>query len=109
MEERIIELLNDIDKPARSAIEINDALGFTTIDEYKTLLTKLEEMTTKGILYYSDKKKRYLLLKNSHLIKGKLMMNPKGFGFVIIGEGKKDVYIGKDNLNSDRNYDVVLI
>ena len=109
MEERIIELLNDIDKPARSAIEINDALGFTTIDEYKTLLTKLEEMTTKGILYYSDKKKRYLLLKNSHLIKGKLMMNPKGFGFVIIGEGKKDVYIGKDNLNSARNNDVVLI
>ena len=109
MEERMIELLNDIDKPARSAIEINDALGFTTIDEYKTLLTKLEEMTTKGILYYSDKKKRYLLLKNSHLIKGKLMMNPKGFGFVIIGEGKKDVYIGKDNLNSARNNDVVLI
>lgn len=109
MEERIIELLNDIDKPARSAIEINDALGFTTIDEYKTLLTKLEEMTTKGILYYSDKKKRYLLLKNSHLIKGKLIMNPKGFGFVIIGEGKKDVYIGKDNLNSARNNDVVLI
>ena len=109
MEERIIELLNDIDKPARSAIEINDALGFTTIDEYKTLLTKLEEMTTKGILYYSDKKKRYLLLKNGHLIKGKLMMNPKGFGFVIIGEGKKDVYIGKDNLNSARNNDVVLI
>lgn len=109
MEERIIELLNDIDKPARSAIEINDALGFTTIDEYKTLLTKLGEMTTKGILYYSDKKKRYLLLKNSHLIKGKLMMNPKGFGFVIIGEGKKDVYIGKDNLNSARNNDVVLI
>ena len=35
MEERIIELLNDIDKPARSAIEINDALGLSDIEDYK--------------------------------------------------------------------------
>lgn len=109
MEQDIIEILSNQDKPAMGAIEINDALGFTSIEDYKRLEMKLEEMTSKGILYYSDKKKRYLLLKNSHLIKGKLLMNSKGFGFVEIGEGKKDIYIGKDNLNNARNHDIVLI
>ena len=109
MEEQIIELLSKKDGPAKSAIEINDELGFTSIEEYKKLESTLEEMTTKGILYYSDKKKRYLLLKNSHLLKGRLIINPKGYGFVEIGEGKKDIYINKDNLNNARNNDTVLI
>lgn len=109
MEQDIIELLNNQDRPAMGAIEINDALGFTSIEDYKKLESKLTEMASKGILYYSEKKKRYLLLKNSHLIKGKLIMNPKGFGFVEIGEGKKDIYIHKDNLSNARNQDIVLI
>lgn len=109
MEQDIIEILSDKDRPALSAIEINDALGFTSILEYKSLDSKLNEMVQQGILYYSEKKKKYLLLKNSHLIKGKLLVNPKGFGFVVIGEGKKDIYIKKDNLNNARNLDIVLI
>ena len=108
MEQNIIELLSNQDRPAMSSIEINDGLGFTSIDDYKALERKLEEMTIKGILYYSEKKKRYLLLKNSHLLKGKLLVNPKGFGFVEIGEGKKDIYISRDNLNNARNLDIVL-
>ena len=109
MEDRIIEILSDVDKPAKSAIEINDELGFTDIKEYKKLEKILEEMTKDGILYYSEKKKRYLLLKNSHLLKGKLIVNPKGFGFVEIGEGRKDIYINKNNLKNARANDIVLI
>jgi ribonuclease R len=108
MEDKIIEILSQMDKPAQTAIEINDNLGFTNIEEYKKLENTLESMTKQGILYYSEKKKRYLLLKNSHLIKGKLLMNPKGFGFVDTGKDKKDVYIAKDNLNNARNNDIVL-
>ena len=109
MEQDIINILNNQDKPSLSAIEINDELGFTMIEEYKKLEDILNKMTSQGILYYSEKKKKYLLLKNSHLIKGKLLLNPKGFGFVVIGEGKKDVYINEKNLNTARNNDIVLI
>ena len=109
MEENIIEILSNIDKPAMSSIEINDKLGLQTIDDYKKLEHVLDDMTRNGILYYSEKKKRYLLLKNSHLISGKLIVNPKGYGFVVIGDGKKDIYINKDNLNNARNNDTVLI
>ena len=59
MEQDIIEILNNQDKPALSAIEINDALGFTSIDDYKELVVTLDEMASKGIVYYSEKKKRY--------------------------------------------------
>ena len=109
MEQDIIDILNDQDKPSLSAIEINDELGFTMIEDYKKLETTLEKMASQGILYYSEKKKKYLLLKNSHLIKGKLLLNPKGFGFVVIGDGKKDIYINEKNLNNARHNDVVLI
>ena len=109
MEEKIIEILSNKESPAKSAIEINDELGYTNIDDYRELEKSLNEMTKEGILYYSEKKKRYLLLENSHLIKGKLIMNPKGFGFVEIGKDKKDIYIHKDNLNNARNNDIVLI
>lgn len=109
MEQDIIDILNNQDKPSLSAIEINDELGLTSIEEYKKLETTLEEMAGRGILYYSEKKKKYLLLKNSHLIKGKLLLNPKGFGFVVIGENKKDIYINERNLNNARHNDIVLI
>ncbi len=109
MEEDIIELLSNEDTPAMSSIEINDALKLETIEEYKELEKVLERMTREGILYYSEKKKRYLLLENSHLVKGKLIINPKGYGFVEIGEGKKDIYINSDNLAGARNGDTVLI
>ena len=109
MEEEIIKILENIDKPAMSAIEINDKLGYKSLEDYKKVSNTLDQMAREGILYFSEKKQRYLLLKNSHLIKGKLIMNPKGFGFVEIGNGKKDVYIHKDNLNGARNNDIVLI
>lgn len=109
MEQDIVKILSNQDRPSMSAIEINDLLGYKSIDDYKKLLLKLEEMERNGILYYSEKKKRYLLLENSHLLMGKLLMNPKGFGFVVLGEGKKDVYIHHDNLGDARNLDVVLL
>ena len=109
MEEEIIQLLSNQSRPSMSSIEINDALGYKSIEDYKKLMEKLEEMTKEGILYYSEKKKKYLLLKNSHLLKGKLLMNPKGFGFVEIGEGRRDIYINRDNLGDARNLDTVLI
>ena len=93
MEQDIINILSNQDKVALSAIDINDELGLTLVEDYKKLESILQKMTSQGILYYSEKKKRYLLLKNSHLLKGKLLIKPKGFWFVVIGERRKDIYI----------------
>ena len=55
LEQEIINLLSNQDRPSMSSIEINDALGYKSIDDYKKLLEKLEELSTKGVLYYSEK------------------------------------------------------
>ena len=109
MEERIIKVLSNQDKQSMTITEINDALKLETIDEYQKLQNVLEEMTNDGVIYYSDKKKKYLLLSNSHLLKGKLLMTSKGFGFVEIDKNTKDVYINETNIKDARNNDIVLI
>ena len=109
MEEKIIKVLSDQDRQSMTITEINDALNLETIEEYQKLQNTLEEMTIDGIIYYSDKKKKYLLLSNSHLLKGKLLMYSKGFGFVEIDKDTKDVYISEENIKDARNNDIVLI
>lgn len=109
MEEKIIKVLSNQDKQSMTITEINDELKLETIEEYQKLQSTLEEMTKDGIIYYSDKKKKYLLLSNSHLLKGKLLMYSKGFGFVEIDKDTKDVYISEENIKDARNNDIVLI
>ena len=45
MEEEIIQLLSNQSRPSMSSIEINDALGYKSIEDYKKLMEKLEEKT----------------------------------------------------------------
>lgn len=106
MKDIIIEKLRE--NTSLTIIQLNDILGLTTIDEYKSLENMLNEMVSDGILYYSEKKKKYLLLEDSHLSKGRLSLNNKGFGFVIVGEGIKDVYINEKNINGAIDNDLVL-
>ena len=106
MKEIILDKLRD--NTSLTIMELNDLLGLTTIDEYKSLQNTLDEMVSDGILYYSDKKKKYLLLENSHLVKGPLSLNEKGFGFIIINKDTKDVYVNEKNINGAQDGDLVL-
>lgn len=108
MQEEIINILNNKDK-SYTITEINDLLGLTTIEEYQKLQNTLEDLCSNGIVYYSEKKKKYLLLSNSHLLSGKLILNNKGFGFVEIDKESKDIYVSEENIGTARNGDTVLI
>ena len=106
MKERIIDLLNNI--TSLTIMEINDKMGLSTIEEYQRLQNVLDELVSEGILYYSDRKKKYLLLENSHLVKGRLILNEKGFGFIDIGKDIRDVYVNEKNINGAQDDDLVL-
>lgn len=106
MKERILDILTD--NASLTIMELNDKLELTTIEEYKSLQNTLDELIRDGIIYYSDKKKKYLLLENSHLHKGTLDLNAKGFGFVILDSDVKDVYINEKNINGAEDEDIVL-
>lgn len=106
MKERIIDLLNN--NTTLTIMDINDKLSLTTIEEYQRLQNTLDELVRDGILYYSDRKQKYLLLENSHLVKGRLILNEKGFGFIEIGKDIKDVYVNEKNINGATDDDIVL-
>ena len=109
MEKEILLILDDKSNPSLAIMDIYDKLGLETTEELTELQATLNMMVEDGTLYYSDKKKKYMLLKNSHMLSGKFIMNPKGFGFVDMGRDTKDIYIGAGNINGARNGDTVLI
>ena len=106
MEEKILELLKKSDK-ALSVNEINDLLGYKTVDELKELLKTLNEMED-NLKLYRTKKNNYLLFNNSHLKIGDFIANKKGFGFVDI-EGDQDVFIAPTNINGAIHGDKVIV
>ncbi len=106
MEERIIELLKNTDK-ALSVEEINDSLGFDSVDELKQLLKTLNEMED-SLKIYRTKKNNYLLFTNSHLKLGMMIANKKGYGFVDI-DGDDDVFIAPTNMNGAIHGDRVVV
>lgn len=106
MKERIIEKLTE--NTSLTIMDLNNSLGLETIDEYQRLQSELDILVSDGIIYYSDKKKKYLLLENSHLLKGKLILNEKGFGFIEVGKDIKDVYVNEKNINTATDGDLVL-
>ena len=106
MEEKIIELLTNSDK-ALSVTEINDSLGFSSVDELKELLKVLNKLEDE-LKIYRTKKNNYLLFTNSHLKIGTMIANKKGYGFVDI-EGDEDVFIPPTNMNGAIHGDKVIV
>ena len=106
MEEKIIELLTNSDK-ALSVNEINDSLGFSSVDELKELLKVLNKLEDE-LKIYRTKKDNYLLFTNSHLKIGTMIANKKGYGFVDI-EGDEDVFIPPTNMNGAIHGDKVIV
>ena len=107
MKDRVIELLKNIHE-AKELIEINDLLQLKTTEEYNELQKTINELIDEFIVY-KTKKDKYIFLKNCPNLKvGKLVINKKGFGFVVI-EKEDDIYIDGKNLNGAIHDDIVLV
>ena len=105
MKDRIIEILKKENK-ALSVYEINDLLNFNSSDDLQGLLKVLDKLEKELIVYHTNKDK-YMLLSDSHLKTGKLIVNKKGFGFVDI-EGSDDIYVAANNMNGAIHGDIVI-
>ena len=106
MREDIIKVLDNVYE-AKDIIEINDMLNLTTSEELQDLQDELNKLVEEYIVYFT-KKNKYILLKNcTNLFIGRLSVNKKGFGFVIIPKDE-DIYIAKENINSAIDEDIVL-
>ena len=111
MELEILKLLKDKRNTSLTSIEINDYLKLNSVEEYSELERILEKLCQEGKIYYSEKKKRYTPIENTNFKTGRLLVNPKGYGFVVLDPSfnEDDIYINGSNLLDARNNDIVII
>lgn len=111
MEYEILKLLKEKKNTSLTSIEINDYLKLNTVEEYSELEKVLEKLCQEGKIYYSEKKRRYTPIENTNYKTGRLLVNPKGYGFVVLDPSfnEEDIYINGSNLLDARNNDIVII
>jgi ribonuclease R len=104
MENQIISLLKQREQSALTLESISKKLN---IKDKKSLIDVLSKMVKDGTLFYSEKKKKYLLFENSNLYKGSLSSN-KNNNYYLITEDKK-INIPKEYLNNASPNDTVVV
>ena len=87
---------------------MEDKLHLLDVDELQELQTCLSELEKDAVIYHSNKDK-YMMLEDSHLKRGIMRANKKGFGFVDIDDSDVDVYISEDHMNGALHDDIVLV
>ena len=107
MRDIILELLKGSDK-ALDSMEIANELKLTSVSEVTSLLEVLTSLEDE-MLIYKTRKDKYMLFNNSHLLKGKISVNKKGFAFVTVEGVVEDYYIDESNINGALNGDIVVI
>ena len=107
MKDKIVDILKDSDK-ALTIYDLEDKLHLLDVDELQELQTCLSELEKDAVIYHSNKDK-YMMLEDSHLKRGIMRANKKGFGFVDIDDSDVDVYISEDHMNGALHDDIVLV
>ena len=104
MKEDILKILEEAGR-SLTVFEIEEKLGTDNLEE---LLKVLKELEVETLVYHTNKDK-YMLFKDSHLLKGVLHSNKKGFGFVDVDDSDVDIYIPKENINGALHGDLVVV
>lgn len=107
MKDNVLNILLNSDK-ALDFSEIEKSLNINSVEETKELISILNELEEEVIIYHT-KKDKYMLIDNSHLKKGVMRVNKRGFGFVVVENMSDDIYIEQSNLNGAIHDDVVLV
>ena len=107
MRDDILNILKNSDR-ALDIYELQDMLHINDVNQAKELSDELRKLEDEVVVYHSNKDK-YMMLEKSHLRKGVMRTNKKGFGFVEIENMDDDVYVATDNMNGAIHDDIVLV
>ena len=107
MRDNILNVLKNSDK-AVTIDELQDLLEIKEVEEATELSEELRKLEDEAIIYHTNKDK-YMLIENSHLRKGIMRANKKGFGFVEVDNLEDDIYVSQDNMNGAIHDDIVLV
>lgn len=106
MKDKIFDVLKDQTR-ALPAIDIYNLLNLDTSEELNELCLELEEMQQNGEIFKTNKDKYILFSNCPGVFCGKISINKKGYGFVILPL-QDDLYIPQDNINGAINGDMVI-
>ena len=107
MRDDIINILKNQDK-AIDLDELQHLLDIKSVEDTKKLTEELRALEDETVIYCSNKGK-YMMLEDSHLKKGLMRVNKKGFGFVEVEGMDDDIYIAQDDMNGAIHDDIVLV
>ena len=107
MREEIIKVLTNSDR-ALNIYELEDKLAINTVEETKIFTEELRRLVDDVVVYHSNKDK-YMMFDKSHLRKGIMRANKKGFGFVEVDNLDDDIYVASENMNGAIHDDIVLV
>src|SRR5690625_1525977 len=109
LHEEIITFFKESGTKPLDVKELEHIFEMKSVDDFKMLIKTLNELEETGQLIRT-RKNRYGLPEKMNLIRGKIEMNKKGFGFLIPDDDKMDdVYIHSSDLNSAMNGDIVIV
>ena len=107
MREAILDILKNSDK-ALDIYELQDMLNVSTVENTTAMMEELRKLEDEVVIYHSNKDK-YMMLDNSHLRKGVMRANKRGFGFVEVEGMEEDIYVSSENMNGAIHEDIVLV
>lgn len=107
MREAILDVLKNSDR-ALDIYELQDMLNVSTVENTTALMEELRKLEDDVVIYHSNKDK-YMMLDNSHLRKGVMRANKRGFGFVEVEGMNDDIYVSQENMNGAIHEDIVLV
>jgi len=109
LKEQIINILKNSNGNSYYEQDFIKMLNITDSQKEQELQKKLKELTDDATLYKSEKKNKYCLFQDSHLLKGVVDLTNKGDAYIIIDGESEDIFVSKKDLNGALNEDTVAI
>ena len=102
MKSEIIEYLKD--RQQASVDELAAALGKESSKDFSSLVNTISQMERKHQILFDDKGRIELYEKKKQerlTLKGVFHAHKNGFGFVTLNEEEDDLFVGRNDVNSD--------
>jgi ribonuclease R len=108
-EQELLELMQEAFYKPMTYQELEQHFGGGDADRFKQLLKLLNKLEQEGKIIRT-RSNRYGIPERMNLVRGKLQVHPKGFGFLIPDDrDHPDVYIHANDMKGAMNDDLVLV
>lgn len=108
-EQELLDFMRETAYKPMTYQELEQHLNIEGAEEFKQLLLLLNQMEQEGKIYRT-RNNRYGIPERMNLLRGRMQVHPKGFGFLLPDDDTiPDVYIHANDMKGAMNGDTVLV